>query len=272
MAEAYVFISYSRQDLPFVERLGTDLRAAGVRIWRDTEQLRPGEQWQGAIENALTAAEALLYVASKYSRGSGWIDAELRGGLLSRRTIVPIILDDAGENELPTFLRQYQWVDFRGDYAQALNNLVQALPSTARSTTPVAQLQDKSKGYVFISYSTNDGDFVDNLRRFLLEHGYGYWDYAQSDRNYHTQFVRELEGVISAASATLSILSEAWKDSTWALREYIFSEEVGTPVFLLKAKEMGPSLAVAGTPYIDFTEDQQTAYQRLDDELKRKGL
>jgi len=96
--------------------------------------------------------------------------------------------------------------------------------------------------------------------------------YPASERNYHTQFVRELESVIIDAAATLCILSEAWKNSQWTIREYFFSEEVGIPVFLLRAKEMKPSLAVAGAPYIDFVANVIRGFERLDRELKRKGL
>ena len=78
-------------------------------------------------------------------------------------------------------------------------------------------------------------------------------------------------GVIKEAAATLSVLSEAWKRSQWALKEYFFSEETGTPVFLLKAKTLGPTLAIAGMPYIDFTSDDR-GFEKLHRELRRKRL
>lgn len=82
----------------------------------------------------------------------------------------------------------------------------------------------------------------------------------------------ELEGVIIDAAATLSVLSEDWKRSRWTVREYFFSEEVKTPVFLLKAKEMSPTLAIAGLTFIDFTKSNEDGYKKLDRELKRKGI
>lgn len=107
---------------------------------------------------------------------------------------------------------------------------------------------------------------------FLKEHGYAYWDYEESDRDYHSQFFLELESVIIEASATLSVLSESWKRSPWALKEFFFSQEVDTPVFLLKAKALGPTLAIAGMTYIDFNKDTNKGYQKLHKELKRKQL
>ena len=115
-------------------------------------------------------------------------------------------------------------------------------------------------------------NFAFSLKGFLKEHGYAYWDYEESDRDYNSQLFLELEGVIIEASATLSILSEAWKHSEWAVKEFFFSQEVETPVFLLKAKELGPTLAIAGMTYIDFTKDSVFGFRKLDKELKRKKL
>jgi len=61
----YTFISYSRQDHTFVDKLVADLQQAGIRVWRDTEQIQAGAQWQREIEDALENAVALLYVSSK---------------------------------------------------------------------------------------------------------------------------------------------------------------------------------------------------------------
>lgn len=273
MSDPYVFLSYSRKDAEFVDRLSNDLQQAGVRIWKDTEQINPGEQWLHAIENALNDAVVLLYVSSRNSRGSGWVDAELSSIVgSSGESVVPIIIDDKGEEDLPHVLRAYQWVDFRTTYDKALGELLAIFPDSVKEPNAIPTPPNSSKGYVFISYTEEDSDFVEDLRVFLSDKDYGYWDYAESDRDYHSQFVRELEGVIRDAAATLTVLSESWKDSTWAMREFFFSEEIGTPVFLLKAKEMEPSLAVAGSSYISFVEDPEYGYQKLGRELKRKGL
>ena len=125
---------------------------------------------------------------------------------------------------------------------------------------------------IFISYAEEDLKFIEALRLFLEDHQYGYWDYGESDRDYHGQMFLELERIISEASATLAILTPDWKRSKWAYREYVFSEEIGTPIFLLRVKDMGPTLVVAGIPYIDFTKDVDQGFERLHHELKRKGL
>jgi hypothetical protein len=270
--QPYVFLSYTRHDQVFVDKLVADLQQAGVRVWLDTEQIQPGQQWPRAIADALKNAVVLLYVSSRQSRGSIWMEKEFLAFFRTGRLVIPVIVDDAGEQALPSELQQFQWVDFRQSYDVALNKLLSVFPPSVKSDSAITTAKEQLKGYVFISYAEEDADFVEQLRGFLSKRKYGYWDYAESDRNYHTQFVRELEGVIADAAATLSVLSEAWKDSKWTMREYFFSEEVGTPVFLLRAKDMGPSLAIAGTPYIDFVSNVDAGFQKLDRELKRKGL
>lgn len=269
----YVFVSYSRHDGAFVDRLSADLQRAGIQLWRDIEQIAAGSRWEQAIVEGLTNATALLFVSSRHSTKSAWMQRELLYFVEKKeQRIIPLIVDDAGADELPLILRPHQWVDFRVDYDVGFRALLSALKGVVSRGSPVEPKPRQSRGYVFISYAEEDSDFVGDLRLFLRERGYAYWDYDESDRDYHSQFFRELESVIADAAATLSILSESWKGSQWTIREYFFSQEVGTPVFLLRAKELGPTLAIAGVPYIDFVKDRQRGFEKLDRELKRKNL
>ena len=268
----YVFISYARQDLAFASRLAEDLRSNGIETWRDLEQIMPGEDWQQAIGRGLTGAAAALYIASANSGSSQWMEMEL-GAIVNRgSSVIPIVIDDAGVDSLPPPLRRFQWVDFREGYAEPLDQLLGAIPKLLKSESPIAPAPEKTKGYVFLSYAEEDAPFARELRGFLADRRYGYWDYSESDRNYHTGLANELEEVILQAKATLSLLSPEWKRSTWAMKEYVFSEEVSVPVFLLRVKEVPPTLAIAGIPYIDFVRDATAGFEHLHRELARAGL
>lgn len=267
--EPYIFISYSRQDLTFVERLSNDLNTSGIRVWLDVNQILPGESWDDQIQQALEEASVVIVVLSKNSTESQAVKDEINYFMEDGKTILPIVIDDC---DIPFRLRRFQYLDFRPDYHNAFQGLLKILPSTLYHEQPVEPREKKSKGYIFISYAEEDSEFVGLLRSFLKDRGYGYWDYQESDRNYHIQFFLELETVIRDAIATLSILSSDWKKSEWALKEYLFSVEVDTPVFLLKARELGPTLVIAGVPFIDFVKDKDEGFHKLDRELKRKGL
>lgn len=271
MATAQVFISYSREDRAFVERLSRDLRAEGIVTWQDTEQIKAGQNWRKAIEEGLRRSAALIYVASKHSSRSKWMLNEMQAVLGHGTRVFSVVIDDSGEHELPSALRAYQWTDFREGYDIALRKLVEALqPFQSNQATP--KDQPKSKGYVFLSYAEEDFESVDEVKKFFGQRGYAYWDYRESDRDYHRDLYLELEGVIGEASATLTFLSPDWKLSRTAIKEFHFSNEVGTPVFLLRVRDPGPTLVVAGLPYIDFTDDRASGFRRLERELARKGL
>ncbi len=268
----YIFISYSRRDGAFVDALIDDLNEKGIKIWRDTAQIEAGENWMSALEQGIKGADILIYVMSRHSVKSQWMANELAASHTHGKMVIPLIIDSIHEGTIPEYIKNIQWIDFTIEYASAFSKLLAAIPDRLKSTAPLQKEESKSKGYVFISYAEEDYDFVESLKGFLKEKGYAYWDYAESDRNYHTQFFLELESVITEANATLSILSKHWKASQWALKEFIFSEEVGIPVFLLRAKEIGPTLVIAGLPYIDFVLDSDAGYAKLDRELQRKGL
>lgn len=270
--KSYVFISYSRRDAEFVKRLTGDLGAQGIQVWVDVENILPGENWQKEIAGAVKEARAFIYVASRDSLKSAFMASELAAFWTGGGNVIPVVIEDIRSSDLPPQIADIQWADFRTSYEEGLAALFEALGVKPSEAAPVEAKPRKSKGYAFLSYAEEDADFSRELKEFLKGRGYAYWDYEESDRDYQSQLFLELEGVIIEAVATLSILSESWKRSEWTVKEFFFSGEVGTPVFLLKAKEMSPTLAIAGLKYIDFTQSREKGFTKLEKELKRKRL
>jgi hypothetical protein len=271
MSSPYVFISYSRQDREFVERLSRELQGAGIKTWTDTQNISAGANWQQEIEKGLLQADALLYVASGQASSSNWIEYEVEAFRGRNGRVIPLVIDNAGAESMPASLRRIQWVDFRGDFQSAFAALLGGLQEL-RGTTAVKPVAAQSKGYVFISYASEDIAFVRELKSFLAERGYSFWDFQTSKRNYQLDYTLELEERISNAEATLSVVSPDWKKSTRALQELHFSNEVGTPVFLLRLKNPGPTLALAGLTFIDFTEAPSSGFEKLASEMQAVGL
>jgi TIR domain-containing protein len=60
--EGHAFISYVRKDSLRVDRMQRVLEARGVRVWRDTADLWPGEDWRAKIRHAITD-NALVFIA-----------------------------------------------------------------------------------------------------------------------------------------------------------------------------------------------------------------
>lgn len=275
-----VFVSYSRRDRAFVDRLASALHKKGVNTWVDTQNILPGSDFSQSISHALQQASVLLLVASVHSGTSAWVLAEVQAFAAGGGTVIPLIIDDEGESSLPAHLQTVQWVDFRQDFGGAIDTLVRGIQGRQTTpiseprepTTPIPEPRELSKGYVFISYSTEDDAFVGELKTFLAGRGYSYWDFHTSKRNFQIDFTLELEDRIRNAEATLSVISPSWKKSRTALQELHFSKDVDTPVFLLRLADPGPTLAIAGLTFIDFIKSREQGFSKLAGEMQEVGL
>lgn len=120
-----IFISYSRKDKEFVQRLAGDLDRAGYDTWWDVGDLRGGQAWAIEIEKHVRACPVFLVVLSPDSKNSDWVSKETLLALDLHKIIVPLMWR---ESSLPLPLVDRQFVDFRGSYANAFQELLTALP------------------------------------------------------------------------------------------------------------------------------------------------
>ena len=273
----HIFISYSAKDKDFVDRLSADLQHEGYDVWVDRQRLVAGASWVIATDKAISTAQAFIIVISKSSIRSSWVMYELDMAFhryIKRKVkIYPILIEELDIKGIaPNFLQAFQPAYFNRGYETAFGELLSALPKSIKANHPLQEVAPKTKGYFFISYAEEDASFIETMREFLRERGYGYWDYQESERNYDMQLFLELEQRIQQAAAVLCILSPDWKRSQWAPKEYLFAKEVQIPTFLLMVREMGPTLVTVGVPYINFVSDITKGFEKLDQELSRKKL
>jgi len=275
MKGKYAFASYSHQDADSVMPVVESLLARGFQIWIDRIELAAGEEWGKSISDALRDANVLLWFAGRHTGTSSWMQEELRSTMRhgEKVAVIPVLVDGADPEELPAFLKNRQWVDARDGHDAAIRRLSEALEGyLGTAAKPIEKATAQNEGYVFISYSVEDRAFLKDLKAFLKEKGYGYWDFHESKRDYQTQFHLELEGIIRDSRAVLCIVTPAWKVSRWAPREYLFTEDIRKPIFLLRAEVLEPTLLIAGSSYIDFIDNREHAFQELDRELAAAGL
>ena len=69
-ANGRVFISYSRKDKLFVQKLNDGLDRAGVHAWVDWEGIELASDWMETIREAIQGSDAFLYVISPDSLSS----------------------------------------------------------------------------------------------------------------------------------------------------------------------------------------------------------
>jgi hypothetical protein len=120
-----VFISYSRKDLAFVERLAKDLMDAGLKVWYDLSGLEAGTRWGKEIQNALQQSQYLLVILSPNSIQSEWVEKEfLYANNLKLKTI-PILYTPC---VLPMWFINLHFIDMQGkNYKLHFSELLKAL-------------------------------------------------------------------------------------------------------------------------------------------------
>lgn len=128
--DSHLFISYSRKDIVFVNRLREDLKAQGVPYWIDKEGLSPGTpNWEWAIRQAIRDSSAILWIVTPASYESDYVSSELAVAEMYKRKIYPIWAD--GDNWVacvPLGKHNIQFVDMRDDnYVSGLRALLDEL-------------------------------------------------------------------------------------------------------------------------------------------------
>lgn len=124
-----VFISYSHADKQFVDNLAGQLVLRNAHVWVDRWELNVGDSILNNVQNAIQGASALIIVLSKASVKSEWCKKELSAGLMreldERRVVVmPALLEDCN---VPVFLREKMYADFRANFDVGLHLLVDAI-------------------------------------------------------------------------------------------------------------------------------------------------
>jgi hypothetical protein len=135
MAGNLAFFSYSRVDSKFALKLAKDLRNAGIDLWIDQLDIKPGSHWDSSIETGLNAANSMLIILSPDSIASNNVMDEVSFGLESGKRIIPILLRECNT---PFRLRRLQRIDFTGDYNEGFNQLLDTLgrPTENKAVKP----------------------------------------------------------------------------------------------------------------------------------------
>lgn len=105
-----VFLSYHSGDSEWVSQLKGELVSRGIRVWLDSEQIRPGDRFTGALASAIDQVGSVVVVLSPGSVRSPWVEEEFSLALAKRRRVIAVLIEEV---EPPGFLQGRTWVDFR---------------------------------------------------------------------------------------------------------------------------------------------------------------
>jgi nucleotide-binding universal stress UspA family protein len=112
-----VFLCHNSKDKLEVRSLNERLQQTGVRTWFDEDELRPGQPWQPELERQIGNVKAAAIIIGGSGRGP-WQEFETRAFLAEFAErgcpLIPVLLPTCkAAPELPIFLKQFTWVDFR---------------------------------------------------------------------------------------------------------------------------------------------------------------
>ena len=166
-----VFISYSHADKEVAETLALHLVQAKQNVWIDTWELNAGDSLIAKIEGAIGGADAILVLLSENSVNSEWCRKELRAGLIRELEekavlVIPIVV---GECEIPLFLREKLYIDFRTNKDEALGLLIRSLAGIAN---PPQSRAEKPEFHIDWSVSGISSEDLRGVQWTFVDHGH----------------------------------------------------------------------------------------------------
>lgn len=121
-----VFISYSRNDMEFVQRLASDLLRAGLEVWWDLSDIQGSDVWERKIEEGLRTSQYFIVVLTPASLESRWVRREYLSADNKGIKIIPLKLKSYHES--PLTLRDIQPIDAVGrPYEDILSDVLKIL-------------------------------------------------------------------------------------------------------------------------------------------------
>src|SRR5258708_4143383 len=122
-----VFISYSRRNRPFAERLQIDLQRAGLDTWLDLSDIPPGEDFEARILPAIAERSHLVLLASPEAKDSEWVQREVVEAQSRGKMVVPLRLAGKPGTMLPHWERRNMIENAATDYWGTVRQLAAAL-------------------------------------------------------------------------------------------------------------------------------------------------
>lgn len=154
-----VFISYSRKDIVFAERICAELQSLDFRAYLDKNDISPGEPWEQRLGALIASADSVVFLLSPdsvISKVCVWeVDEAER---LSKR-VLPVICKHTDPALIPGRLCRLNWISFSDGtkHEDALAVLTEAL------LTDIAWLREQTRLVAMAAHWAQAGRRVDQL-------------------------------------------------------------------------------------------------------------
>jgi hypothetical protein len=138
-----VFVSYSTNDLPQVEKLQQQLQGTPVDVFVAENSVSPSQDLAQAINSAIEHCDLFVLIWSKHAEASKWVSQEIGKATALRKTILPLVLEDG--LSLPGFIQNLKYLPVHKDPADSLTKarriIVEAYEEKARRESAAAQAE-----------------------------------------------------------------------------------------------------------------------------------
>src|SRR5687768_3455064 len=104
---SHLFISYKREDAPYLAQLINHLKNNNIPFWADVE-IEAGLGWRDEIDNALAEAFALALILSPNTLHSHYVTYEWSWAIGHDIPVIPLMFEDIAVNLLHAKLSSLQ--------------------------------------------------------------------------------------------------------------------------------------------------------------------
>jgi formylglycine-generating enzyme required for sulfatase activity len=136
-----VFISYSRKDMAFADKLEAALRARGFEVLIDRQEIYAFEDWWARIEALIGGADTVVFVISPESVKSDVTVKEVAYAASLNKRFAPIVCRQVENSAVPEALRRFNFIFFDdlSQFEASADKLTEALQ------TDIVWIRDHTK-------------------------------------------------------------------------------------------------------------------------------
>ncbi|MBT21430.1 hypothetical protein CMK17_15965 [Candidatus Poribacteria bacterium] len=110
---ADVFISYSRKDIQFAQRIHHELEARDREPWVDWQDIPPTAEWLDEVYAGIQEADTFLFIISPDSVVSEICTLEIEHAVQHNKRLVPVVLHDVDDDQVHSTMSAHNWVFLR---------------------------------------------------------------------------------------------------------------------------------------------------------------
>ena len=124
-----LFISYSRKDTEFAQRLNESFAAQNMEAWVDWQDIPPSVDWFKEIEKGIEETDIFIFIISPDSINSKVCAEEVAHAIKNGKRIAPVVCRDIDMGEAPATIKHLNWVFAReqDDFQASFDKLLTAI-------------------------------------------------------------------------------------------------------------------------------------------------